>query len=173
MTLIAIHAVVDIAGDALVIRVGLRLGVAVGTREHGEITRVGMASRAHTVCPAVIRWEPRVVEGRVQPAGCAVTRLASGRESCGGMIRIIRGPVVRLVTRVAVRRNRCVIVIYVAHRTGYGRVGVIPSQGEWRVVVVEGSRNPRRRAVAYIALLWESGGNVVRIIRPLIILQVA
>src|SRR5690242_9319402 len=47
MALVAIDAVVDVALNPRMIRVGLRLGVTVGALEHRIIVRVGVAGGAH------------------------------------------------------------------------------------------------------------------------------
>lgn len=60
---IAIRAVVDVAANALVLLIRLALGVTVRTRKYGVVRRVGVTGRTNSVCAAVIRREPRVVEG--------------------------------------------------------------------------------------------------------------
>ena len=102
-----------------------------------------------------------------------MTRLTAGGESCGNVVRVVGSVVIRLMARVAIRRNRRVIVVHVAHGTSDGRVGVVPSQRKWRVVVIERCRIPGSRAVADIALLGKSRSGMVRVIRGLVILQVA
>ena len=58
------------------------------------------------------------------------------------------------MTRVAIGRNRRVVVVDVAIGAGNGRVRT--RQRERHVVVVERGRDPRRRVVADIALLREA-----------------
>lgn len=65
VTVVAIHAVIDVATDALMIRVRLCLGVAVGASEYRVIGRIGVTGRAHTGRSAVVGWEISVIEGRV------------------------------------------------------------------------------------------------------------
>ena len=71
MALVAVHAVVYVSADALVILVGLILGVAVRALKDGIIIRIDVAGRADAIRVTVIGWELRVlrvVEGRIQPA---------------------------------------------------------------------------------------------------------
>ena len=68
MALVAVHAVVYVSADALVILVGLILGVAVRALKHGIIIRIDVAGSAHTIRVPVIDGELRVlrvVESRV------------------------------------------------------------------------------------------------------------
>ena len=173
MAVVAIHAVVDVAADAPVVGVGLRLGVAVGAGEHGVIIWIRVAGGAHSTRAAVVGWEPGVVEGRIQPAGCAVAGGASRWESCRNVIRVVGRVVVGLVTRIAVRRNGRVVVVDMTHGAGHRWVGVKPGKRKCRVVVIERSRNPRRGAVADIALLRNPRGSVIGRVRSLVVLEVA
>ena len=61
VTLITIHAVVDISVNAPVIGVSLRLAMAVGALEDGIVIRVDVARGTHAVCIAVIHGEWRVL----------------------------------------------------------------------------------------------------------------
>ena len=56
---------------------------------------------------------------------------------------------VRFVASVAIRRQRCVVVIHMALGAGYGRMGA----GQWkrRVVVVEGCARPCSSCMAGLA----------------------
>lgn len=67
MALITINAVVDVVLYALVVRIRLALGMAVGAREHGVVVRIGVAGGTHAVGTAVIGREPGVIEHRSQP----------------------------------------------------------------------------------------------------------
>jgi hypothetical protein len=136
VTLVAIDAVVHIAGNALVVPVGLCLRVTVRTLEDRIIVRIGMAGGAHAACVAVVCREPGVVERGSGPGCGGMAGLAGGGESCRGMVRV-RGPVVvRLVAGVAVRGQGGVVVVHVT--TGAGHRGVRAGQGKRRVVVVKG-----------------------------------
>lgn len=129
-----------------------------------------MASRTNASGIAVVGWEPCVVEGCARPCRRGVAGLASGRETCGRVVRIRRGLVIALVTGEAIGRNRCVVIVHMA--TGASHCRVFPGQWEWRVVVIERRWNPRCRVVAHVALLRESRLNVVRAGRSVEIIQV-
>ena len=56
---------------------------------------------------------------------------------------------------------------------GAGHRGVLAGQRKWRVVVIKRRRNPGRSVMAQVALLRESGLNMVRVGRAVEIIQVA
>jgi len=119
MALIAINAVVDIAANALVFLVGLRLSVTVRTLEDRVIVRIDMARGADAISIAVIDWERcvlRVIESRLQPVGGVVTGLAGRGEELrlSRMSGIRGGVVVGLVASDARRRQRGVVIVDVA-----------------------------------------------------------
>jgi len=64
---IAIRAVVYVPTNALVLLVGLTLGVTIRAREHGVVRGVGVTRRTDSVRTAVIRREPGVIEDRALP----------------------------------------------------------------------------------------------------------
>ena len=109
MTLVAVHAVVNISLDALVVAVRLRFRVAICALENRVVVGVCMARRAHPIGIAMVDRERRVlrvIERRVQPVRCAVAVLTSRREELrlrrvSGIRRIV---VIRLVTANACRR---------------------------------------------------------------------
>ena len=68
MTLVAIHAVVDITADALVIGIRVPFGVAVGALEHAVIAGIGVAGGANSIRIPVIGVEPGVIKDRTSPA---------------------------------------------------------------------------------------------------------
>jgi hypothetical protein len=82
--------------------------------------------------------------------------------------RTVGGLVLRLMAAEAVGGHAGVVVVDVTASTRNG--GVLPRQRESCVVVVEACRTPGCRAVAYLALLRESGRGVVRTVRALEIL---
>ncbi len=61
MALVAVHAVVYVSANALVILVGLTLGVAIRTLEYRIIIRIDVAGGAHAIRVAVINGELRVL----------------------------------------------------------------------------------------------------------------
>ena len=172
MTLVAINAVVDVAADVLMIRIGGSFSVAVRTLEDCVVAGIGVARRTDSIRPTVPGIEPGVVEGRACPPGYhLVAGLAGGWESCGYMVRIIRGLVLGFVTRIAIAGNRGVVVV---HMAACARdAGVRAHQRESRVVVVERGRLPRGRAMADIALLRKSPSHVIGIRCARIVFQMA
>jgi len=171
MALIAIRAVIDIAADTLMVRVGLALSVTVRTLEHRVIVGIGMASRTDACGSAMVRREPGVVEGGSKPARRGVTGLAGRREACRYVIGIRSALIDAFVARVAIGRNAGVVVVDVT--VGASHAGMRAGQREWRVVVIKARWNPRCGGVADFALLREARRHVVRIRCPLKILQVA
>ena len=114
MTLVAVDAVVDIAANALVVLVGLRLRMAVRALENGVIVWIRVAGRAHSICSAVVDGEVGVIPVCRDPR-CRVVAGGAGRwESCRRVVWICRAIVIGLVARVAVRWQRRVIVVDVA-----------------------------------------------------------
>ena len=121
MALVTIHAVVYVSANALVILIGLALGVTVGALENGIVVRIDVAGRAHAVRVAVVDRELRVlrvIEGCVQPARRRMARLAGSWEELRlRRVSRVRGVVViRLVTTNAGRRQSGVVVVDVAVR---------------------------------------------------------
>ena len=114
-----------------------------------------------------------VIKGRVQPRSRVVALITALREVRGYVIRIGRSLVVLQVTRHAGRAGQVVVVVHVA-------VGALP---RWRrmharerkssAVVVECGIQPRTRVVALTAALREIRAHVIRICRPLVVLQMA
>ena len=78
--------------------------------------------------------------------------------------RIIRRLVIRLVTFVAGRWKRRVVVVRMALDAGHGQMRAC--EREARVVVIERGWTPAARGVADRAISWEAGGHVIRICRP-------
>jgi len=119
MALIAINAVVDIAANALVFLVGLRLSVTVRTLEDRVIVRIDMAGGADAISIAVIDRERRVlrvIERSLQPVRCVMAGLAGRGEELrlSRMSGIRGGVVVGLVASDARRRQRGVVIVDVA-----------------------------------------------------------
>ena len=142
MTLVAINAVVDVAADVLMIRIGGSFSVAVRALEDSVVAGIGVARRTDSIRPTVPDIEPGVVEGRACPPGHhLVAGLAGGWESSRYVVRIVRCLVLGFVTRVAIARNRGVVVVHVA--VCALDLHVRTHQRECRVVVVERGRLPR------------------------------
>ena len=123
---VAVHAVVHIPVDALVVPVRLRFRMAIGALENRVVIRIRVARRTHSIRVAMVDRERRVlrvIERRVQPVRGAMTVLARRREElrlrC--MPRIRRVVVVGLVAADAGSRQRGVVVVDVAVHAGARR----------------------------------------------------
>ena len=119
MTLVAVHAVVHIAADALVIGIRLRLRMAIRALEDAVIVRVRMAGGTHAACVAMIGGEPCVIKCRSRPCGCAMARLAGSGKACSDVVRIGRALIIGFVARIAIGRDRSVVVVHVAIGAGH------------------------------------------------------
>ena len=170
MALITVGAVVDVALHSLVVLVGLSLGVTNRAGKHRVVRRVRVAVSA-PACASVVHGEPGVVELRVQPCGCVMAGLASGRESSRFVVRVGGAVVVLLVTGITVRGNVFVVVVHMALIAGHGLVRA--GQGELRFIVIKGCGNPRRRVVAHFTLLRESYLRMIGVIGLVVVRQVA
>jgi len=168
---VAIHAVVDVPANTAMPTVRLCFRVTVGALENAIVARIGMAYRTDTVGSAMLHVEPRVSESGVQPTRGGMASGASRREARARMRGTGRPRVVLLMATVAVCGQRRVVVVHVTTGARHRRMG--SRQREARVVVVKARRRPRGCAVTYIALLGESDGYVVRVVRILKIGQVA
>ena len=114
-----------------------------------------------------------VVELAIAPLHRVVAGFACGRQ-CGRDVIDWRHRlrIVRLMTRVARHAGQVVVVVSVTVGTLTRRHGVRAGQRESGAVVVELCVRPRTRVVALIAALREIRRHMVRIRRPLIVLQV-
>lgn len=174
MTLVTIHAVVDISTYVRVVEVGsVIVAVATGALKHGVIAGIRMASRADPVRVAVIHREVRVIERRSRPRRCRVAGGAGGREPGRRVIRIRRSVVVALVAAHARGRQRRVVIVDVAHHAGDRRSRMEACQRERRVVVIKGCARPVGRAVAGVASRREAGRSMRRRVRIVVVGLVA
>jgi hypothetical protein len=160
VTLVAIHAVVNVSIHALVILVGLRLLMAVGALEHRVVVRVRVAGCADTIRSAVIGREISVIKGRTRPRSRGVTRRTSRGEASRFVIRIRGVVVVHRMAAVAIRRKSRVVVVHVAKGAGHG--GMRSGQRERGVVVIKAGARPVGRAVADVASGREADLGVIR-----------
>ena len=143
MARVAVHAVIDVAVDAAVPRVGCRCGVARGAGKDGVIRGIGVAGSAHAICVAMPEREERVIAGRQRggkPCCCCVACGAGGWPACGDVIWICGRCEVCLVARVAISGSACEDVVDVALIAGDRFMRA--SQRKRRVVVVECSAGP-------------------------------
>lgn len=171
VALIAVLAVVHVAGNALVMLISRGFGVAVRALEHRKIRRIDMAGGADPIGATVISREPRVVEGCSQPGSRVVAGLAGGWKSCADVVRVVRSLIVLLMTAITGRGQGGVVVVHVA--VGTRNSGMGPGQWKRRVVVIKGGSCPRSSVMAGIAGLGKTAGNMVRIGCALEILKVA
>lgn len=157
MTLVAIDAVVDIAGNVRVTEVG-RIVAAMTSRtlEHRIVVGIGVAGCADVIRVTVTGGESRVlrmIERRPGPGGRIVAVLASGGEELllRRMARIGGVVVVALVAADTGSRQGRVIVVDVAICALAGRHYVRPRQREGCGVVIERGVGPDRSAVTELA----------------------
>jgi len=117
-------------------------------------------------CPDVgvrsrVDGKPGVVERRAGPRRGVVAGGASGGEVGRDVVRILDARVIRLVARIAVGRDRGVVVGDVARRAGYRDVRA--GERERGVVVIKSGGSPVRGAVTYRAVQGEARLRVVGI----------
>lgn len=143
VTLVTVNAVVDVTRYLIVLEV-VRIVVAMTARalEHRVVIRVDMACRTNVVRIPMTGRELRVlrvVERRVSPTRSVVAVLACCWEKLRLrlMSRVRRVVVVRCMAAVAIRRQRCVVVVDVTIHAMPRRRLVRTSQWECRVVVIE------------------------------------
>lgn len=122
MALIATGTAVYVPAHVLVLLIGSAFRMAAGAGENCVVGRIVMARGAHTIGAPMVGGEPCVIEGRSLPGSSVVARQASGRKVRGCMIRIGRRLVIRLVARIAIRRDGGVVVVYMATGAGNCRV---------------------------------------------------
>lgn len=130
-----------------------------------------MAGGTNTVRSTVIGIKPGMVEGRAQPGCRRVAERTCRREARGNMVGTICGLIIRLVAAITVGWQGGVIVVYMTIRAR--DLGVSARQWEGSVVVVKAGRRPRGGAMADVTLLRKAPRDMVRIIRVLIIRQMA
>ena len=95
-----------------------------------------------------------------RPGHICMAGIASGREACRDVTRIIGAGEVGLVAAVAVRRHGCVVVVGVA--CGAGQRSMSADQREHRGVI-EGGRGPDCCRMAQSAVGRKAGRHVGRI----------
>src|SRR5437016_766390 len=130
-----------------------------------------MAGGTNAIRSAVIGIKPGMVEGRAQPGCGRVAERTSRGEACSNMVGAISSLVIRLVAAKTIGWQGGVIVVYMTIRAH--DLGVSARQWEGSVVVVKAGRRPRGGAMADITLLRKASRDMVRIIRVLIVRQMA
>ena len=156
MALVAVHAVVHISLNALVILIRLRFRVAVSALENRVVVRIRMARRTHSIRVAMVNRELRVlrvIERRILPVRGVMAVLASGREKLWlrRMSRIRRLVVIRLVATDAGGRQRGVVVVDVAVGARPRGYRMRSRQRKRRVVVIERRIRPRDSVMTKLA----------------------
>ena len=160
MARVAVNAVIDVAADVRVLKIGgVIVPVASGALEDGIVAGIRMAGRADSIGVPVIDVEPRVIEGRAGPSRRCVAVLAGRREPGGGVLGIVRPLVIGLMATVAVGGETRIVIVYVAARAGNGNVST--SERKRRVVVVKCSGSPSNCVVAGLARRRKTQLNVI------------
>ena len=170
MALIAILAVVNVVPHTLMLLVGLRLGMTDRARKDRIIRRVGVAVTAG-LGSSVIHREPGVIERGIGPRLGVMAELARGWEASRLMVWIGGVVVILLVARVTIRGKVLVVIVHVALVAGDldMRAGKRPTG----CPVIELAIRPRHRVVTHLAGLGEPCGLVGRIVRLVVVIQVA
>ena len=162
MTLVAVHAVIDIPADIGVLKIGC-ISAAMATRalKNGVVIRIGMARRADSVRAAMSHRPPRVIERSPRPRRSGVAGRASRREHRrrGRMDRIRGSEVVRFMAAVAIGRQCRVVVVYMA--VGARHRSVRAGQRKCCRAVIECAVRPQCGVVAELAGRREAHLNVV------------
>ena len=114
-----------------------------------------------------------VIECRVHPVGGVVTLIAGLREVRRHVVRIGRSLIVLEMAVYARRAAQVVIIVHVAIGARAWRYRVHACERESSGSMVEGRTRPVTSAMALIAGLREIRGDVVRIRRALVVLQMA
>ena len=83
MALVAVDAVVDVSVHSLMPLIGRGLRMAVRALKDRIVARIGVAGCADSICAAVMRIEPGVVEGGTRPAGNYLVARLTGRGEPG------------------------------------------------------------------------------------------
>ena len=135
---------------------------------------VGAQPRRHRVRARQLKTGTGVVKRSIGPEHGVMACLTCRREACCNVVHWCRRVVVvGLMARHARRARQVVVIVDVTIRTLPRRHSVRTCQYKPRTVVVEGSVQPGRRAVALIASLGEVSRDVIRIRCALVVLQVA
>lgn len=162
-----------------IVGAGVILLVArVAQRSVQRIVVVGVAiaakPRRHRVRARQLEAGAGVIERAIGPLNGVMAGFACRRESGGEVIH--RRQSIRVVLLMAAHTccgRQVVVVVDVAVGALTRWNGVRPGQSESGTVVVESRIEPRSRVVALIAALREVRAYVIRIRRPLIVLQMA
>ena len=116
MALVTICAVPYVARYAAVLRIRLSFCMASRALEDGIIRGIRVTRRAHSVCVAVTRREPCMVENSTSPCSCRMAGLASRRIPGCCMIRICRAVVIGRMTGITSGIAQLIISIRMTER---------------------------------------------------------
>ena len=130
-------------------------------------------TRRHRVTSRQRETGAAVMEGGIGPRRRVMALITCLREAGRNVIRVCGSLIVLQMTRYASRARQGVVIVDMAIDALTRWNGVQAGQRETRTVVIEGRICPRSRVVALIARLGETRGDVVRIGRSLIVLQMA
>lgn len=148
---------------------------ACGVRQVVVIVQVtiGTLPRRHRVCAGKRESRTAVIECRIQPGGCVVALLATLRKVRRNVVRVGRALIVLEVAANASVRRQVVVIVGMTVGTLPRRYRMHSCQGEVRIAVIKRCVRPRSGVMALLTGLREVSRDVVRIIRSLIVLQVA
>ena len=114
-----------------------------------------------------------VIEDGIGPRRRVVALVTCLREAGRNVIRVCGSLIVLQMTGHAGRARQGVVIVDMAIDALPRWNGVQAGQREARTVVIEGRICPRSRVMALIARLGKVRGDVIRVCRPLIVLQMA
>ena len=145
--------------------------VAIFRRSLVDAIHVARGARNRSVFPSEREGGGAVIEYGTGPLRGAMACFASLREPSCHVVRARRRLELRQVARYAGGGQRRVLVVHVAGSASNGRM--FPRQWEPRRRVIERGSQPLGGAVTQRTILREPGGNVIRILRRLILRHVA
>ena len=157
---VVIRLVAGHASRARQVVIIVDVAISAGPRRHRVISRQRESSAV-------------VIERCIRPGRGVMALIAGLREIRGDVIRIGGALVILEVTGHARRAVQAVVVVDVAIGAGSWRNCVQPCERESSAVVVERCIRPGRGVVALVAGLREVRGDMVRVRRALIVLEVA
>ena len=151
--------------------IGFVTAVAVGWNGCVVVVHVAVCAWNRGMRPGQREARVVVIEGRRHPRCGVVANIALLRKSYGDVARIVRVLEIRQVARHAGCIGQFVVGVDMALTALHARMG--SGQGPAGRGVIERSGSPVTGAMAHFALLRQSGRNVIRVRRTLVILQVA
>lgn len=146
----------------------IRLMAAVARRRQSRVVvvRVALCARHSRMRPGQREYRS-MIEGGRRPVCRRVAERAVRGKSCRNVRGIVGAGEVSLVTSVAGRRQRRVVVVHMALRALNGSMRA--GKREARFVVIEIRQRPRSRVVALRAVSRKPSRRVRRIVRRLVV----